>query len=266
MDARLRSGSGSSIAAVACSLALLAFLALLVSGPGHRLGLWTFGTGFALLRWAAYLGIAAVLVALAGLLMPRARRSPAAVAGEPARTTLRRSHAGNWLLAAALLVGAVVAAVPLYWLQVAGSAPPIHDITTDTDDPPAFVAVAPLRAQAPNLADYGGAEVAAAQRQAYPEIGPTRLPVAPADAWQRALRAARDMGWELVGEDQAAGRIEATATTRWFGFRDDVVVRVRPDGTGSRIDVRSVSRVGQGDVGTNARRIEAYQARLIAQG
>jgi uncharacterized protein (DUF1499 family) len=83
-------------------------------------------------------------------------------------------------------------------------------------------------------------------------------------AFRRAADAARAMGWEMVAADSAAGRVEATATTRWFGFKDDVVVRVRPDGAGSRIDVRSVSRVGGSDVGANAARIRAYLARVAA--
>jgi len=86
----------------------------------------------------------------------------------------------------------------------------------------------------------------------------TPVIVAPADAFKRALQAARDMGWEVVAADAAAGRIEATDTTFWFGFKDDVVIRVEADGTGSRVDVRSVSRVGVGDVGANAKRIRAY--------
>jgi uncharacterized protein (DUF1499 family) len=69
-----------------------------------------------------------------------------------------------------------------------------------------------------------------------------------------------------VAADSAAGRIEATATTRWFGFKDDVVIRIEPDPAGSRVDMRSVSRVGESDVGTNARRIRAYLARLAAGG
>jgi uncharacterized protein (DUF1499 family) len=73
---------------------------------------------------------------------------------------------------------------------------------------------------------------------------------------------ARDLGWEIVATAPAEGRLEATARTRWFGFRDDVVVRVRPDGSGSRVDVRSVSRVGRSDLGTNARRIERFLAAL----
>ena len=90
--------------------------------------------------------------------------------------------------------------------------------------------------------------------------------LAPGPAFARALASARAMGWTLVAADSAAGRIEATATTSWFGFKDDIVIRVEPDPAGSRVDVRSVSRVGESDVGTNARRIRAYLARLANAG
>ncbi|WP_404326387.1 DUF1499 domain-containing protein [Aerophototrophica crusticola] len=79
---------------------------------------------------------------------------------------------------------------------------------------------------------------------------------------KRAEAAARDMGWDIVAVEPAEGRVEATATTAWFGFKDDVVVRVRPEGDGSRIDVRSKSRVGRSDLGANAARIRDYLARL----
>jgi uncharacterized protein (DUF1499 family) len=84
----------------------------------------------------------------------------------------------------------------------------------------------------------------------------------PAAAFTRALGAARRMGWEIVAADSAAGRIEATATTTWFGFKDDVVVRIKPNQNGSRIDVRSESRVGGSDIGTNAKRIRRYLGEL----
>jgi uncharacterized protein (DUF1499 family) len=69
----------------------------------------------------------------------------------------------------------------------------------------------------------------------------------------------------VVASDPAAGRIEANETTRWFRFTDDVVIRVAPDGAGSRVDVRSVSRVGRSDFGVNAGRIRAYTAALKAR-
>ena len=144
--------------------------------------------------------------------------------------------------------------------------PPIHDITTDTADPPVFVAVLPLRADAPNPAEYGGEDVAAAQQQAYPDLRPLILPLAPDVTFARALDAARGAGWAIVAADSTDRRIEATETTGWFGFKDDVVVRIRPADGGSRVDVRSVSRTGRSDVGTNARRIRAYLRSLGAGG
>jgi uncharacterized protein (DUF1499 family) len=131
-------------------------------------------------------------------------------------------------------------------------------------DPPQLVATLPLRAGAENTAVYGGPKLAAEQKQGYPDIAPLALPVPPQAAFERAQRVAGDMGWQIVAADPAAGRLEATDTTAWFGFHDDIVVRIRPAGAGSRVDVRSVSRVGRSDIGTNAKRIRAFLARLAA--
>ena len=171
------------------------------------------------------------------------------------RTGLRDREA-----AAALAAVVVTGAFPLAALLSGGGAPPIHDITTDTENPPAFVAAVALNT--PGRTDYDPA-VAEQQRAAYPDLGPLMLPVPPADAFNRAVGAAREMGWELLADDADALRIEATDRTFWFGFADDVVVRVAPDGdTGSRVDVRSLSRVGVGDLGVNARRVRAFVAAL----
>ncbi|MGH8072680.1 MAG: DUF1499 domain-containing protein [Lysobacter sp.] len=221
-------------------LSILAVLLLLVAGPGTRLEWWDFRTGFGLMRWAAYAGLVAAAVALVMLLVPRIRRS------------------GIAAMLAALVIGVGVALVPLNGMRQAKKVPPIHDISTDTRRPPGFVAILPLRADAPNPAAYGGADVARAQAEAYPDLQTRRMELAPARAFERALATARNMDWEIVVADPASGRIEATATTLWFGFKDDVVIRVEPDDAGSRVDVRSVSRVGKSDVGTNARRIRAY--------
>jgi len=149
-------------------------------------------------------------------------------------------------------------------LRSAGRVPPIHDITTDPDDPPRFVAVLPLRSRAPNSAEYGGAALAAQQRAGYPGLGPARLAPPPDQVFARAVEVAGALGWQIVAAVPAEGRLEATDRTRWFGFRDDVVVRVATDGTGTRVDVRSVSRVGRSDLGTNARRIRRFLAGLEA--
>ena len=146
--------------------------------------------------------------------------------------------------------------------KLAGGAPPIHDITTDTNDPPVFVDILPLRAGARNSASYGGARVAELQRAAYPDIAPVDLAIAPAAAFAKSLATANAMGWAIVTADSSAGRIEATATTRVFRFRDDVVIRVRPRDGGARVDIRSVSRIGGSDLGKNASRIRDFIARL----
>lgn len=236
------------IAIAGCGLAVVAVLMLLGAALGYRMGLVGLQTAFLLLRWCAYLGGAAAVLSLLALVLMLARPS-----GE------RRGPA---LAGLGLLLGAAVFGLPASQLYRARGVPAIHDITTDSNDPPSFRAVLPLRANAPNTVDYGGPEVAAQQRDAYPDIGPVTLSVPPAQAFERALAAVRAMGWDLVASDPSAGRIEATDTTFWFGFKDDVVVRVRPVNGGSRIDVRSVSRVGRGDVGTNARRIRAYLREL----
>jgi uncharacterized protein (DUF1499 family) len=235
--------------ATACRLlvlaaALSAVVLLVLSGLGTRFGWWPYRTGFDLLRWASYVGLAAAAVAIVALAIPRVRVG------------------GTRALIAALAVGIAVAYVPWQWQQRARSLPHIHDITTDTADPPQFVAVLPRRAGAPNTAAYGGKEIAEQQLKAYPDIGPLTIGVPPGVAFGRARDAAESMGWEIVASDPGTGRIEATATTLWFGFKDDIVVRVSSAAQGSRIDVRSVSRVGTGDIGTNAKRIREYLARL----
>lgn len=229
---------------LALAVSGLAVLLFAAAGPGTRLSLWDFRTGLGLLKWAAYAGIAGVVLAGAALVATRPRGG--------ARTAL---------VAALVLAGGTVF-VPWRALQRARTVPAIHDVTTDTQDPPAFVAVLPLRAGAANPAAYGGDSVAALQRKGYPDLQALHLGVPPQTAYTRALAAARGMGWDVVGTDSAAGRVEATATTRWFGFKDDVVVRLRPEGGGTRVDVRSVSRVGGSDVGANAARIRAYLGRL----
>jgi uncharacterized protein (DUF1499 family) len=143
--------------------------------------------------------------------------------------------------------------------------PPIHDITTDPDNPSAFVVAAPLReAAGPDRVAYEGARIAEQQRLAYPEIAPLILAMAPGAAFNRALDAAQRMGWTILAADDAVGRIEASDRSRWFGFTDDIVIRISASGTGSRVDLRSSSRLGRSDLGVNAARIGNYLAALRA--
>jgi len=219
-------------------LTLLAAFLVLVAGPGIKSGVlpWQAALlGFAVGALVCGVGVVAMLVALV-----RQYRSP--------------------LVVTALIAGLAGFLVPASLIADARGVPPIHDISTDLDDPPAFEAIAKLRTKAA----YDGPAAATAQRRAYPEVQPIVLTVPPAEAFRRAAQASTDMGWALVAEDEAAGRIEATATTFLMGYKDDVVIRVRAAEGGSRVDIRSKSRVGEGDFGANAARIRAFTARMQA--
>ncbi|WP_372614804.1 DUF1499 domain-containing protein [Halomonas sp.] len=225
-------------------LLLLAALSIAAAGPAYRLGLLPLGDAFSMLRYGAFIGLAAAAIGLVAMIM-------AAIAGRLGR-----------LLSSGLLVVASLVIVAVPWLQVqkAQGVPPIHDITTDTRDPPAFQALVPAREAAPNAVDYPGEATARQQEEAYPEIQP-RLLDAPLERVREAAQAEiLESGWELVAVTDTI--LEATATTLWFGFKDDVVVRLTDTQEGVRVDMRSASRLGTSDVGTNAARIQAYLAAL----
>ena len=227
-------------------LSSLAVALLLISGPSTRFGVIGFRTGLLLFATALLLAIAAFTIAVVALIVPKLRRDQ------------------GTSLTLALGMALLVMAGPAVFVQKVRSVPAIHDITTDLENPPRFVDVIPLRqaAKAANPPEYAGPAVAAQQRRAYPDIVSLDLNLQPPEAFSKAAASARGMGWAIVAEIPAEGRLEATATTAWFGFKDDIVIRVAPTPSGSRIDVRSKSRVGRSDVGANAARIRAYLATL----
>ncbi len=224
----------------------LAVILMALAGLGSRWGWWYFTTGFALLKWAAYAAItAAVVTVVAALLVRGARRNRSII-----------------IAAVAVAVAFGVVSVPWRMLRAARALPSIHDITTDTNDPPAFVALHDRRPGAINPVEYGGPAVAAKQHAGYPGIVPVILNISPTQALERAATVAHQLGWTIVALDTVAGRMESSDRTTWFGFTDDQVVRVRPAPGGSRVDIRSLSRVGGSDVGENARRIRAFLAAI----
>lgn len=238
----------SMLAWFAFGAAIAAAILVLLAGPGYRFSWWSLGPAMQAMFWSAIMAMGAVALGLIATVLAFRTK---------ARASMRLALLG-------LLIGLAVALPPLTLYLKAQSLPRIHDISTDTDNPPAFVAVLPLRQGVSNSTEYT-AENAAAQKSGYPEMAPKLLKNTPAEALAQAEAAARLMGWEIVAVSPADYRIEATDTSLLFGFKDDVVIRVTPHPEGSCIDVRSLSRVGISDLGVNARRIQEFMQRLEAK-
>ncbi len=243
------------------ALAAFAGLGLALFALAAPVGVWTgwwdFRQGFTILRSAQpfvlwiTVGCAAITILVA---------------------VIGRQGAARLVAVAALATVAAGIAwyVPQSYLPGQGAdIPPIHDISTDLVNPPQFVAVLPLRGDTSNPTVYGTGnpnmtpeEHAQRQQAAYPDVI-TQTYDEPASAiFDRALAAVDALGWELVAQDADAGRIEATDTTFWFRFKDDVVIRIQPTAAGTEVDARSTSRVGLSDVGKNAARLRAFYNEL----
>jgi len=231
-------------------LAIIALATTLIATLGYRIRLVPLGPAFITFGLGLLVALTSIVISLIGIIF-------VVLKGVRPGYDLGRILLG-------LAIACLVIAIPghLLFTGEGQGLPAIHDISTDIEDPPLFVDVLPLRANAPNTANYGGPEIGKLQRQAYPDIIPLILAVAPEQVFDQALATAMELGWTIAGSNREDGRIEATDTTFWFGFEDDVVIRLRPDGNGTRIDVRSVSRVGGGDVGTNSKRIRGYLVKL----
>ena len=233
------------LARVAFILASVAAVIVAAPGPLHRfLGL-DVEAAIAVFRYGFYMAVAGVALGLATIIPSRP--------GDR-----RRGFVAAFL---AIVIGVATSWVPLRWFLQAHSLPAINDITTDTTNPPPLVATLPLRRGAPNPPAYPPAN-APLQKAAFPDIEPLVLAVPPAEAFRRVDQAAQALGWDIVARAPAEGRLEAISTSKWFGFRDDIVVRIRPQGAGSRIDIRAKSRIGQSDLGGNAERIRAFLVRV----
>jgi uncharacterized protein (DUF1499 family) len=236
------------LARMAFILASVAAVIVAASGPLHRfLGL-DVEAAIAVFRYGFYMAVAGVALGLATII--------------PSRPGDRRR--GFVAAVLAVVIGVATSWVPLRWFLQAQTLPAINDITTDMTNPPPLVATLQLRRGSPNPPAYPPAS-APLQKAAFPDIEPLILAVPPAEAFRRADQAATSLGWDVVARAPAEGRLEAIATSKWFGFRDDIVVRIRPQGTGSRVDIRAKSRIGESDLGGNAERIRTFLARLKAE-
>jgi uncharacterized protein (DUF1499 family) len=232
-------------------IAIIAGVVLALSPIGYRMGWLPLRVSLLWMIPAAVLiGALAVVVSLVAAFLIRR------VSG---------SH-GFGVALAGVLLGLVFGGYPASHVIKARRVPPIHDITTDTANPPTFVALAQTRRAAPNGLEYEREKVAELQSQAYPDVKTLHSTLAPTELITRVAKVAEDLGWEVVDSMPEEGRLEATATTRMFGFKDDIVVRVRPGDSGSDLDMRSMSRIGGSDVGTNAARIRGFMEKMRAAG
>jgi uncharacterized protein (DUF1499 family) len=240
--------TGVSLAAIAAALAVF------VAGPGARLGLWNVMTGLGILLGASIPVVVLSLLSLIALVIAFLKK---------------RSLAP--LAAAAFVLSTGASMIPALMISAASKVPSIHDISTDISNPPRILAGA--LAERANPADYVGRDpapgstppmlIAEAQALAYPDIVPLEVAGSTEEVASRARSVVESMGMEVLAEGDEPGihTIEAVATSFWFGFRDDFVVRIAGAGEGrSRIDIRSKSRVGQSDLGANAARIRAFSA------
>jgi uncharacterized protein (DUF1499 family) len=222
-------------------LSMATAVVFILSGYGYQWSIWEMRTGFTLLRYSAYTAIGLTVISI------------------PALWFLREKgfRAISYVVISLILMGSA-AGTAIYWQQKARSVPPIHDITTDLENPPEFVAIIRLRADSPNPPEYAGEESAAAQREAYAHIQPLILQMDLQDVMDEAVILVVSRGWELVAINRNDARIEATEKLPWFGFKDDVILRFTETDEGTRVDMRSKSRIGRSDVGVNAKRIEKF--------
>lgn len=228
----------------------LAFLGLILSGPLCRIGVLSFDRAIGMIRLGFYIGIIAVVISLSALAM----------------TALVRQSRYLAAIVTGLVLGMVSVAVPYGWLSKTASLPVIHDISTDTTNPPGYRPdVLSLRKNASNATVYAGNDVARLQSQAYPDIQPLEFKRSWTIVYPAALRTVAKLGWKLDSNDPMTGIIEATATSPWFGMRYDVVIRIRESDKNTRLDVRSESRAGQTDAGYDAHLIRSFSAALYKQ-
>ncbi len=219
----------------------------LISGYGYQWEIWSLSVGMSLLRYSAYAAIGLVFISLVSIWY------------------LRKSRTRVIAYAViAFFFAGIISGSALYWNYRASSAPPIHDISTDLEDPPEFVALLRLREGATNQPDYPGGATADEQRQAYPHIQPLELETELQEVMDTAVMLLARRNWEFAAINRNEGRIEATEKLPWFGFKDDVILRFTPTENGTRVDMRSKSRVGRGDLGVNARRIDRFLSDLEA--
>lgn len=223
-------------------------VALLFSFPiavlAYRMHLWGMGVSFKLIQFSALLSGVLLLLAIIIGAISLFKKQP----------DVAKKCAIAVFLLAIPVVGLSIQAVK------AKSLPFIHQVSTDTINLPAFNVVIALRGEHSNPLAYEHDKLAPLQQEAYPELQPIISQLNAKQAFTKAVNTAITLGWEVVAQDQEQGIIEAVDTTFIWGFKDDIAIRIQQTSTGSKIDLRSISRIGGSDLGANAERIQRFIA------
>lgn len=216
-------------------IAITAMVTIAVSVAGYRLGWWRHPQAFSLFGWATYAAITALILSAYGFL----------------RTRSQYQQRGKLLAISGIVLSLPIITATVLFEYSAKAYPHINDISTNTIDPPSFWDVdEPM--------EYPGESVAELQQAAYPDVVPLLVPVTSEQAFEHALAIITDKGWDIVANVPGEGRIEAVVTSLLYGFKDEVVIRISPSDGETIVDVRSRSRIGKIDRGTNAKRIRKY--------
>jgi hypothetical protein len=224
-------------------ISVLLFVAFGLSGYLYQLNVLGLGGAMSLLRYSAYAAMGVGIIGVISLFFA-------------ARSRFKKRHLFYSMMAVVLC--GFVSGVALYWSYQADNHPFLHDISTDTENPPEFDVIDGLRADAPNPPEYPGEEAAEIQREGYPDIITTYMAYDRSVVFHEALALIESRGWSLAQADEEEGIIEATETLPWFGFKDDVVIRLQAERGRTIFDMRSKSRVGGTDLGVNAKRITTF--------
>ena len=238
--------SPSRVASAARILGIFAATLFVLGLCGSYVGVLPGRFGFRIYAFGLLLGFLGLVVGLVGLWYTRA---------SSARPGRNRALSG-------VGIGLVLTATVIVKLGSLTNLPPINDITTDPDDPPSFTHAGQFEANRDRDLGYPRESFASRQRAAYPDLQPIRLDAPSTAVFRSAEAAAVALGWEISHRDAKRGVIEATDTTEIFKFVDDIAIRIRSADGQSVVDIRSKSRDGVGDLGTNATRIRAFREQL----
>lgn len=202
-------------------------------------------------------------IAVPGLAIATLSGLLAAVSGVIALFGMMRQRRSAMPALTSMLLGLVVAMPVLFSVLAGSGVPRIHDISTDLDHPPDFNVIKSLRAATDNPLDRKSPEnLNQLQREGYPDLKSLMLNRSPEVVYEQALKLVESRGWHIAEASAAGGVIEATAITPIMAFKDDVIIRIQDTTQATRVDMRSVSRVGISDLGVNAKRIRHFLAEL----